>query len=174
MARESIRQSALLPGLQVNRRALLAIGGAAAVGGGAVYLGIREGNPTLQQNQAPGSPAASPAAMDSRATPVATPPPTVPVVQRVDPADVIEEASVSDLRNYLDDGTFTIAELVQACLDRIEDLDRGAAGLNAVIELNPDRAGVRCMGFRCCSRTSSPPMTRCGRPPGRSPSKTMS
>jgi len=76
--------------------------------------------------------------MDSRATPVATPPATVPVVQRVDPADVIEEASVSDLRNYLDDGTFTVAELVQACLDRIEDLDRGAAGLNAVIELNPD------------------------------------
>jgi len=65
-----------------------------------------------------------------------------PAVQRVDPATVIEESSVSELRGYLDEGAFTIVELVEACVDRIEELDRGETGLNAVIELNPDAVKI--------------------------------
>jgi amidase len=50
----------------------------------------------------------------------------------------IEEVPVSALRASLDSGEFTIRELVQACLDRIEAMDKVGPCLNAVIEINPD------------------------------------
>lgn len=82
---------------------------------------------------------------DPAERPPATPPalPGAPdTVAHVDPAGVIEEISVRELREYLDQGAFTVAELVAACLDRIDDLDRGATDLRAMIELNPDAQAI--------------------------------
>jgi amidase len=56
----------------------------------------------------------------------------------VDPADILEESTIAQLRASLDGGAFTIAELVQASLDRIERIDGGEVTVNAVISLNPD------------------------------------
>jgi amidase len=51
-------------------------------------------------------------------------------------AVAIEEVPVSALREALDAGEFSIRELVQACLDRIDAFDQRGPNLNAVIELN--------------------------------------
>lgn len=51
---------------------------------------------------------------------------------------MIEEVSAGELRAGLDSGAFTVRELVQACLDRINDMDRTGPSLRAVIEINPD------------------------------------
>ena len=136
MSREPLPHSVLLPGLPVSRRALLAAGGVAAVGGTGVYLGTRPPTPARQQASAPPTIATSPVAGEILATP--PPAPATPPVQKVDPADVLAGASVTDLRRFLDSGAFTIVELVSACLARIEQLDTGEGGLHAVIELNPD------------------------------------
>ena len=137
MSREPLPRSVLLPGLPVSRRALLAAGGAAAAGGTGVYLGTREPTPARQQAFSPTTVAATPSPVAGVV--LATPPaPATPPVQKVDPADILAEASVNDLRGYLDSGAFTIVELVSACLARIEKLDTGEGGLHAVIELNPD------------------------------------
>lgn len=50
----------------------------------------------------------------------------------------VESMSVADLQAALANGEMTVRELVQACLDRISDLDQAGPALNAVIELNPD------------------------------------
>jgi amidase len=50
----------------------------------------------------------------------------------------IESMSIADLQAALGNGEMTVRELVQACLDRIAELDQEGPGLNAVIELNPD------------------------------------
>lgn len=139
MARDTIKATALLPGLRMSRRTLLAAGGATAVGGGAVYLGSREGTFRDRRSVVVAATPASPVAGRVLGTP---PAPATPPVRKVDPADVIEEVSVADLRGYLDSGAFAIAELVDACLDRIKELDRGETGLHAVIELNPDAAKI--------------------------------
>lgn len=52
--------------------------------------------------------------------------------------DLVEEASIASLRRGLDDGEFTVSELVAASLARIEALDADGPGLNAMIELNPE------------------------------------
>jgi amidase len=57
-------------------------------------------------------------------------------------ATVIEEASVGDLRSSLDRAEFTVHELVQSCLDRIEAMDRRGVALHAVIETNPDALAI--------------------------------
>lgn len=51
---------------------------------------------------------------------------------------MIEEVSAGELRAGLDSGAFTIRQLVRACLDRINDMDRTGPSLRAVIEINPD------------------------------------
>jgi amidase len=66
--------------------------------------------------------------------PAATPPP----VEQVNPATVLETASIRQLRDYLDAGAFTVSDLVQASLARIEEIDGGDIEVNAVITLNPD------------------------------------
>ncbi|MEJ7839305.1 MAG: amidase family protein, partial [Thermomicrobiales bacterium] len=50
--------------------------------------------------------------------------------------DVVEQ-SASALRAGLDRRTFSVRELTQACLDRIEAMDQQGPQLNAVIERNP-------------------------------------
>jgi len=62
--------------------------------------------------------------------------------EAVDPAGILEEVTVGQLRDYLDGGSFTIAALVEATLARIEEYDGGEIELNAVITLNPDAARI--------------------------------
>jgi amidase len=50
----------------------------------------------------------------------------------------LEEISISQLQSGYKDGSFTIAEVVEAYLDRIEDLDKNGPKLNSVISINPD------------------------------------
>jgi amidase len=50
----------------------------------------------------------------------------------------IEEISISQLRKGYEAGTYTVSEIVQIYLDRIEELDRNGPALNSVICINPD------------------------------------
>jgi amidase len=70
--------------------------------------------------------------------------PQVRTAGAVDPATVIEEVTIRQLREYLDSGAFTVTELVQASLDRIAGFDPrdGEVGLQAVITTNPDALDV--------------------------------
>jgi len=49
-----------------------------------------------------------------------------------------EEMSVSEMQHGYKQGEFTIEEVVQAYLNRIEALDKNGPTLNAVIQINPD------------------------------------
>ncbi|MCU0236433.1 MAG: amidase [Acidobacteria bacterium] len=57
-----------------------------------------------------------------------------------DPGPVInlQEMSVQQLRQGYDAGRFTVSDVVQGYLNRIEGLDRGGPQLNAIIAVNPD------------------------------------
>jgi len=48
------------------------------------------------------------------------------------------EISIAEMQKGYADGTFTIHEVVQGYLDRIEAIDRSGPGLNSVIAINPD------------------------------------
>ncbi len=50
----------------------------------------------------------------------------------------ISETSVAEMRLALDQGDYSVRELTEACLARIEQLDRQGPTLGAVIEVNPD------------------------------------
>jgi amidase len=50
----------------------------------------------------------------------------------------ISDASVVQLRRALDRGELSVGELVQTCIDRIDELDGGEYGLGAIIEVNPE------------------------------------
>ncbi len=50
--------------------------------------------------------------------------------------------SLSELQTALADGKTTSVELTKLYLQRIQDLDRGAGGVNSVIELNPDALAI--------------------------------
>jgi amidase len=50
----------------------------------------------------------------------------------------IEEATLADLQAELAAGRLTSVQLVQHYVNRILQLDQGATGVNAVVELNPD------------------------------------
>ncbi len=140
MSREPLPHSVLLPGLPMTRRTLLVAGGIAAATGSGVYLDTRENTSDPRPDSPPAAVASSPVAGAILATP--PPVPATPAVEKVDPGGVLAEASVADLRSFLDSGAFTIAELVSACLVRIEELDPGEGGLHAVIELNPDAGEI--------------------------------
>jgi amidase len=60
---------------------------------------------------------------------------------RMEPFE-LEEATVSDASRALRDGTTTSAELTAAYLARIEQVDRGEAGVRAVLEINPDAIDI--------------------------------
>lgn len=125
----------------ITRRGFVAVGGTLATVTAAGFLATddskstrspgAQGNSALTAQTLAASPSANPG------TPVA-----VAQVERVDPADVIEEISVRELRDYLDSGAFTVVELVMACLDRIDRLDGGSTDLGAMIEINPDARAI--------------------------------
>ncbi|HEV2066640.1 MAG TPA: amidase family protein [Thermomicrobiales bacterium] len=54
----------------------------------------------------------------------------------------VESMSVADLQAALGNGEMTVRQLVQACLDRIAELDGEGPALNAVIELNPGALAI--------------------------------
>ncbi len=49
-----------------------------------------------------------------------------------------EEYDIQQLTKGYKDGSFSIAEVVQSYLDRIEEIDRNGPRLNSVIQINPD------------------------------------
>ncbi len=53
-----------------------------------------------------------------------------------------EEYTIDMLQQGYDNGDFTIADVVQAYLDRIEAIDRNGPRLNSVIETNPDAMAI--------------------------------
>ena len=78
--------------------------------------------------------------------------------------DEVVERSVDDLRRSLETGQLTARTLTQSYLRRIDAVDRQGAGLNSVIELNPDALDIadgstpnarraayagRCTAFPC-------------------------
>ncbi|MGC4105131.1 MAG: amidase family protein [Thermomicrobiales bacterium] len=125
---------------------MFAIGGAGVVGA-AVIGGVL-------MNQGGGTPPAPTATLPPTDVAQADPPtavPTVPPTQTPmssptpEPfsADkAIVEATIADMRDWLDNGTLTVTQLVQASLDRIAMLDDGDSGLGAVIETNPDALAI--------------------------------
>lgn len=54
----------------------------------------------------------------------------------------IESVSVAELRAALDGGGVRVRDVVRACLERIDALDRTGPSLRAVIELNPDALAI--------------------------------
>ena len=50
----------------------------------------------------------------------------------------LEEITIDQIQLGYQNGEFTIVELVQAYLDRIEAIDINGPALNSIIELNPD------------------------------------
>lgn len=49
-----------------------------------------------------------------------------------------EEQDITQIRLGYSNGTFTVKELVQAYLDRINEIDKNGPGLNSIIQINPD------------------------------------
>jgi len=49
-----------------------------------------------------------------------------------------EEQDITQIRLGYSKGTFTVKELVQAYLDRINEIDKNGPGLNSIIQNNPD------------------------------------
>ena len=58
------------------------------------------------------------------------------------PSPELEELTLADLRAALDAGRFTSRRLVEGYLARIEALDRGGPGINAIMETNPDALAI--------------------------------
>jgi amidase len=56
--------------------------------------------------------------------------------------EIIEETSVADLREGLDNQEFSVADIVEASLKRIEAMDAQGPTLNAMIEVNPDAMAI--------------------------------
>ena len=49
-----------------------------------------------------------------------------------------DEQDITKIRLGYSNGTFTVRELVQAYLDRINEIDKNGPGLNSIIQINPD------------------------------------
>lgn len=66
------------------------------------------------------------------------------VRDRERPADTswLEEMTISQLQKGYREGSFTIRQVVQAYLDRIEEIDRNGPALNSVITINPDALSI--------------------------------
>lgn len=50
----------------------------------------------------------------------------------------LEEITITELRNSYGNGDFTITEVVEAYLERIEAVDKNGPAINSIIEVNPD------------------------------------
>lgn len=50
----------------------------------------------------------------------------------------LNEVSINDIQNMYQTGTYTVKEIVQLYLDRIENIDRNGPNLNSIITINPD------------------------------------
>jgi amidase len=48
------------------------------------------------------------------------------------------ELDISEIQEGYKEGNFTVKEVVQAYLDRIEEIDKNGPGLNSIIQVNPD------------------------------------
>lgn len=57
-------------------------------------------------------------------------------------AFVLDEETVSSLREKLDSGKYTSKQLVELYLKRIENIDKNGPKLNAIIEINPDAVSI--------------------------------
>lgn len=53
-----------------------------------------------------------------------------------------EERDIASLQALMEDGELTAVELTEYYLQRIESIDRGEGGLNAIIEINPDALDI--------------------------------
>lgn len=49
-----------------------------------------------------------------------------------------EEQNITQIQEGYKNGSFTIKEVTQAYLDRIEEIDKNGSGLNSIIQINPD------------------------------------
>lgn len=153
------RLASLSSQTQIDRRHLMRVGGAAAgaavVGIGVAGIfgndarGIQPGDGTTGATPPPSTPRPTPPPAATPATPdvvdfadtddaAATPEAANPAGA----ADILVEATIPQLRAALDGGAFTIADLVQAALDRIQQIDGGEIEVNAIISLNPDAADI--------------------------------
>ncbi|MET0552427.1 MAG: amidase family protein, partial [Vicinamibacteria bacterium] len=54
----------------------------------------------------------------------------------------VEEATIESIQAAFAGGRLTVRSLVQACLDRIERLDRSGPALRSVLETNPDALAI--------------------------------
>jgi amidase len=54
------------------------------------------------------------------------------------PPFALLEKSVADLQKEMQSGNYTSKQITQLYIDRIHEIDSGANGLNAVLEINPD------------------------------------
>lgn len=134
----------------LSRRHLAVVGGAsiaavAGIGAASIWgdsngasLDDGSGGATPPRStQAPAPPTDEPASTPDASTPE-PPVETQAPVEQVDPATLLDTASIRELRGYLDAGAFTVADLLQASLARIEEIDGGDISVNAIITLNPD------------------------------------
>src|ERR1051325_9446865 len=57
-------------------------------------------------------------------------------------ASDLDELTITDLQGALQSGKYTSRQFVEKYLDRIKNIDRNGAGLNSVIEVNPDAESI--------------------------------
>lgn len=57
-------------------------------------------------------------------------------------SEQIDEITIQDIQQAYQNGDYTITELVQVYLDRIEEIDKNGPALNSVLQLNPDALQV--------------------------------
>jgi amidase len=150
MARRTFPRTSIPSTTLIDRRNLITIGAAASaavVGVGAAAL-IDDGSNSIQPSDGTGgsTPTVQPMQQVVASPPAigfadGTPPAATPAADIV-PADILEEVTIRQLRDFLDSGAFTIADLIQASLDRIEEIDGGEINVNAVISINPDAGEI--------------------------------
>lgn len=58
------------------------------------------------------------------------------------PAFPLEEATIEQLQQGYQNGEFSIQEIVQQYLDRIEAIDKNGPSINAVMQINPDALSI--------------------------------
>ncbi|CAN5847486.1 amidase [soil metagenome] len=138
----------------VSRRQLVSVGAGAV---GAAVIGVTAaglfGNDPKSIQPAGSPPPATSKRQPATSTPTTatpstigfvetTPPPATPATPdgavRVEAADILEEVTIRQLREHLDNGGFTILELIRATVARIDEIDGGEIEVNAIIALNPD------------------------------------
>lgn len=65
-----------------------------------------------------------------------------PQTSRIKEDFPLEEQSIQDLQQMMEDGTYTAVEICNMYIERIKTIDQGPNGLNSVIELNPDALSI--------------------------------